>query len=195
MSEFQYYQFQTIDRRLTKDDREYLQTKSSRVQLETHGARFVYAYGDFRGDPLETLDRCFDMMLYIANFGARTLAFRFPKDAIDPEIFDPYKIEYAVKVKPTKKSILLELSFYGLDFVTGWIDDREDMLSPLIPLYQDIINGDLSLLYLTWRRIETSEEMERPDGGMQFSAPPTLKKPSPELQAYADFIDLDLESL
>ncbi|MBO9999529.1 MAG: hypothetical protein J7641_11075, partial [Cyanobacteria bacterium SID2] len=126
MSEFQYYQFQSIDRRLTKEDREYLKTKSSRVKLETHGARFTYSSGDFRGNPLEVLDRCFDMMSYIANFGDRQIAFRFPKNALDLEVLQPYAIPYCIEFKTTQKSTIVNIALSAEDFYGGWIDEKHD---------------------------------------------------------------------
>lgn len=63
MSEYQYYEFQSLDRALTSADQTYLKGLSSRASVTATSASFVYSYGDFRGDPTKVLDRCFDMML------------------------------------------------------------------------------------------------------------------------------------
>ncbi|NJN29268.1 MAG: hypothetical protein HC824_01435 [Synechococcales cyanobacterium RM1_1_8] len=81
MSEYQVYEFQAIDRPLSAEDREYLHSLSSRAQVGATSARYTYSFGDFRHQPEEVLDRCFDMMLYIANFGVRRLVLRLPSPA------------------------------------------------------------------------------------------------------------------
>nr|MCU0553119.1 hypothetical protein [Leptolyngbya sp. Prado105] len=102
MSEYQYYEFQALDRPLSSEDQEYIRTLSSRVEPTATRAKFVYHYGNFRGDPLKVLDRCFDMMMYIANFGVRRLMIRFPKNLIDPTLWKPYCVEGAIELKQTK---------------------------------------------------------------------------------------------
>lgn len=51
MSEYQYYEFQTLDRPLTESEQAFIKNLSSRVQLTPTQAVFTYSYGDFRGDP------------------------------------------------------------------------------------------------------------------------------------------------
>ena len=49
MSEYQYYEFQAIDRPLTKDELEQMRALSSRATISaTHFAN-EYHYGNFRG--------------------------------------------------------------------------------------------------------------------------------------------------
>jgi hypothetical protein len=62
MSEYQYYEFQTIDRPLIKAEQQAVSLLSSRVQLSSTRAIFTYSYGDFRGDPKELLVQYFDAM-------------------------------------------------------------------------------------------------------------------------------------
>jgi hypothetical protein len=81
MSEYQLYEFLALDRPLSAEDLAYVRTLSSRVQPTPSQATFTYAYGDFPGDPLKLLAKHYDMMLYLANWGTKQLAFRFPKAA------------------------------------------------------------------------------------------------------------------
>lgn len=71
MSEYQYYEFQAVDRSLTDAEREEISALSSRVNLSPWRAVFTYSYGDFRGDPEKLLAKSFDAMLYLANWGSR----------------------------------------------------------------------------------------------------------------------------
>jgi hypothetical protein len=96
MSEHQYYEFQSLDQPLSSADQTYLRGLSSRVSLTATSASFVYNYGDFHGDPEKVLDRCFDLMLYVANFGTRQLMFHFPKKLIDPAVFEPYCVRHCI---------------------------------------------------------------------------------------------------
>jgi len=48
MSEYQYYEFQSIDRVLTEKEMNEISMMSSRVELNPHRAVFVYNYGDYR---------------------------------------------------------------------------------------------------------------------------------------------------
>jgi hypothetical protein len=67
MSEYQYYEFQTIDRPLTAKEQAEIKELSSRVQLTPNRAIFLYNYGDFRGDPEKVLTQYFD----VTRFGVR----------------------------------------------------------------------------------------------------------------------------
>ena len=62
MSEYQYYEFQAIDRLLT--DTEFVAVKklSSRGNVSRNKAIFVYNYSDFRYEPVEILTDYFDMI-------------------------------------------------------------------------------------------------------------------------------------
>ena len=75
MSEYQYYEFLALDKPLTATEKLFIESLSSRVKITSNQAIFVYNYGDFRGNPQEVLDKCFDMMLYMANWGSRQLMY------------------------------------------------------------------------------------------------------------------------
>ena len=68
MSEFQLYRFKTIDRQLTKDEQEEVRSWSSRAQVNSTSATFVYHYGDFRKNEEKAVEDYFDAMLYVSNF-------------------------------------------------------------------------------------------------------------------------------
>lgn len=79
MSEYQYYAFQAVDRPLTEREMRVLRAASSRANITpTHFTNF-YTFGDFKGDVAVWKERYFDAFLYLANWGARELMFRFPK--------------------------------------------------------------------------------------------------------------------
>ena len=85
MSEYQYYEFQALDRPLTRKDMDELRRYSSRAQITPSSFVNVYDYGDFRGDPEELVEKYFDAFLYLANWGTRWLMLRMPRKLLDPK--------------------------------------------------------------------------------------------------------------
>jgi len=79
MSEYQYYEFQTIDRLLTEKEQREVNELSSHIDVTSSRAVVTYNWGDFKHDPREVVARYFDAFLYTANWGTRRLIFRFPK--------------------------------------------------------------------------------------------------------------------
>lgn len=190
MSEYQYHEFQALDRTLSKADRSYLQGLSSRAELTATNARFVYNYGDFRGDPLEVLDRCFDSMLYIANFGVRRLTFRLPKELVDPAQFEPYSMSYCITVKTSERSTIIDIDLSAEDYF-DWIEG-EGWLASLAELRDDLLQGDLRLLYLAWLRAgSTDNAADTPENLFEPLVPSGLKQLSPALEAFAEMFAID----
>jgi hypothetical protein len=81
MSEYQYYEFQAIDRPLSEADRQALRDLSTRARITATSFTNSYEWGDFKGDPAKLMERWFDLHLYLANWGSRRLMIRLPKRA------------------------------------------------------------------------------------------------------------------
>ena len=73
MSEYQYYEFQAIDRPLSSADRQALRALSSRARITPTSFTNSYEWGDFGGNPDKLMERWFDLHLYWANWGSRRL--------------------------------------------------------------------------------------------------------------------------
>ena len=67
MSEYQYYEFQAIDRPLGADEREQLRAISSRARITATSFVNSYDFGNLKADPLKLLERYFDLFCYVAN--------------------------------------------------------------------------------------------------------------------------------
>lgn len=191
MSEYQYYEFQTIDRPLTAEQQAAMRKLSSRVALTTTSAAFNYSYGDFRGNPLQVLEKHFDAMLYIANWGSRQLAFRFPSQMIQSERFEPYMLsddDYpeAMTLQVTSAYTILNIDF-DEEEGDGWIEG-DGMLDPLIPIREELLRGDLRALYLIW--LKTAEWGED-DEIVEPPVPPGLGELSPAQQALCEFFGIN----
>lgn len=190
MSEYQYYEFQTIDRPLTKAEQQAVSLLSSRVQLSSTKAIFTYSHGDFRGDPKDLLIQYFDAMFYMANWGTLQLMFRFPKGLIDVERMQKYCIEDLIAVSEINNFVILEISMED-DEGFEWIEG-EGNLSSLIGLRQEILQGDYRLLYLAWlKAISYLDIDELNEEELEPPVPPGLGKLSSSLEAFIDAFELN----
>lgn len=148
MSEYQYYEFQAIDRPLTERQIRELRRYSTRASITS--TRFVnhYEWGDFKGDPSAWIAKYFDAFLYVANWGTRELMLRFPRRVLDLATAK----HYCVGAASAKSSG----DFVILDFLSDdepgddWDDDGTGWMSALIPLRAEIARGDHRGLYLAW---------------------------------------------
>jgi hypothetical protein len=195
VSEYQYYEFQAVDRPLTLVEQEEVASLSSRVEPHPWRAAFVYNYSDFPADEKEVLARYYDAMLYAANWGSRQLMFRFPKGLVDPDQIQPYEME---TIDEPYGVVELEMmgAFAILNIHTrereaaGWLELEEgNLLGTLIQLRQDILDGDYRVLYLAWLKGMTLEEIGHLE--TEPSVPPGLNTLTPALLAFMEFVRLD----
>ena len=189
--EYQYYEFQAIDRPLTNAEQAYVQSLSSRVRPTATNAVFTYSYADFRGNPLSVLEKCFDAMLYMANWGSYQLAFRFPKSAVNIPALEAYCIDNIIEVSTAAEYVILNIEIHEEEG-GGWIEESNNWLSALIPLRQAILQGDLRVLYLAWLQaaavsVHLGEDVQEPP------VPPNLQKFSAPLQSFVDWVEMDMD--
>jgi hypothetical protein len=191
MSKYQYYEFQAIDRPLTKNEQDEIRKLSSRVQLTPNQAIFLYNYGNIRGDPEKVLTQYFDMMFYIANWGSWQLIFRFPKAIANPNWFQPYNLPDVVTVSTTSQYIILNIQINEEEGMSGWIEG-EGWMPRLLPLRDELLNGDLRLLYLVWLRTAPYlAENTLEDDPVEPPIPLNLDKLSESLQAFIELVELN----
>src|SRR5919201_5020257 len=92
MSEYQYYEFQAIDRPLDERAMAELRGITSRAEITPTSLVNVYHFGDFKGDPDRLMDKYFDAFLYVANWGTRRLMLRLPRGSLDLAAVKPYTV-------------------------------------------------------------------------------------------------------
>ncbi len=160
MSEYQYYEFRSIDRPLTEKEQNEIGSWSSRTNPSPTGAVFVYNYGDFRKDVKKVVEKYFDAMFYIAIWGTKRLMFKFPVDLIDPNTIEQYCTHNEISIYRSGGYVLLDL-YFSEEEVCGWVEG-EGWLSSLISLRNDILRGDYRCLYLAWL-FAVSSKKERKD--------------------------------
>lgn len=189
MSEYQYYEFQTIDRLLTESEQAAVEELSSHIDVTASRAVVTYSYGDFRHDPKQVLSRYFDACLYLANWGTRRLMFRFPQGLIDLIDVEPYFREGTIEFTKLGTHQILEIELNEEEGF-GWVE-AEGVLSGLIQLRNDILEGDYRSLYLAWLKAVTLDDPEAAANEQEPPVPAGLQKLTPALQRLAQFFDID----
>ncbi|MBI5714470.1 MAG: hypothetical protein HZC38_13765 [Chloroflexi bacterium] len=59
MSEYQYYEWQTLDRPLTEEEQDAVNGLSSHIDVSSTNAVVTYEWSDFKHDPLKVLAKYF----------------------------------------------------------------------------------------------------------------------------------------
>jgi hypothetical protein len=188
MSEYQYYEFQAIDRPLTPKQMTELRTFSTRARITATSFTNEYHWGSFKGDPDRWMERYFDAYLYFANWGTQHLMLRLPARLAPLEVVEPYcdgrSLSYRCKGEYVILSFLSESEDYD------WEEDG-NKLSTLTPLRTDLLRGDYRSLYLGWLLAIETGEVE--DAALEPPVPQGLKDLSGSLQGLADFLRIDCD--
>src|SRR5436189_1734400 len=149
MSEYQYYEFQAVDRPLTEREKREVRAYSSRATITS--TRFVnhYNWGDFKGNPSAWIEKYFDAFLYLANWGTHRLMLRVPARALDLKTARLYCTGESASARAKRGFTILE--FYSDDEErSDWDDDGSGWLSSLLPVRADVAAGDYRALSLAW---------------------------------------------
>lgn len=116
MSEYQYYNFQAIDRQLSA--------------AEITPVSFVneYNWGDLKANPRDLMEKFFDVHVYLANWGSAVLMLRLPKEALDEQTLKVFAIDGYFEAEPLAEHWLLTWSLGDWveyleveDEVSGWM--------------------------------------------------------------------------
>lgn len=189
MSEYQYYEWQTIGRQLSDREMNAVSKLSSHIEVTPIQAVVTYSWGDFKHEPLDVLERYFDAMLYATNWGTRQLAFRLPKPLIDRRYLEPYGIPEAVALIDKHDNLLLNIDL-AEEEGDGWVEE-EGRLSLLSPLREDILRGDNRLLYLAWLKGMALEGIGQAGNTREPPIPAGLHDLTTALEQFIDFFELN----
>jgi len=200
MSEFQYYEFYSIDRPLSSKDKKEIGTWSSRTIPSSRKAIFTYSYGGFPKDENSVLLKYFDAFFYISNWGTKRLMFKFPKELVDFKALKQYQIEVlndyenGMKVYKKKKHVVIEIYFTEEEGV-GWLEEEQSWLENLISLRNEILREDYRSLFLIWfhaiKMKHDYEELKPNFAISQDFIPNNLKNLSSGLKTLIDFFEID----
>lgn len=186
MSEYQYYEFQAVDRPLSQKELEHLRELSSRAHITPHSFVNTYNWGDFKGRPERLMETCFDAFVYVANWGTRQLMFRLPSQLLDRGRVSEYLRGNSLKAWERNEFFILE--FLSREEGSDWVEG-EGWMASLLPLRADLIRGDLRCLYLGWLGVVESREIA--DDEPEPPVPLGLQTLSGSLESLAKFLRID----
>lgn len=189
MSEYQYYEFQALDRPL--DDREQRELRAISSRATVSSTRFAnsYNYGDLKANPADLVARYFDAHLYLANWGTRALTLRFPKRVLDLETAKVYCRGGAATTRATRDHVIVD--FRSEEEASEWVEDDEGPghFAALLPLRAEVAVGDYRALYLAWLLCAQSGDFD--DADEEPPCPQGLRTLSAPLEAMIEFLRVD----
>jgi len=187
MSEYQYYEFRTDGKVLDEAARKELRQLSSRAIVTSTQAIYTYSYSDFGYDCKEIIADYFDIMLYLSNFGTRQLMIRLPIDLIEQSKIESYCIPGVIGYSTHANSLILDLCICDEES-GGWIEG-DGILDELIPIRQELLNGDFRALYLAWL---AAAQFYCLDDDVEPPIPNNLNNLSPSLNALISYFELNV---
>ncbi|WP_406169269.1 hypothetical protein [Streptomyces sp. NBC_00996] len=198
MSEYQYYEFQALDRPLSDEEQEQLRAISSRARITATSFTNTYNWGDLSGNPRRMVERCFDAHLYVTNWGTHRLMFRLPKQTLALPTVKPYCLDHHIEAWTTRTHLLLEMT--SEDESGDWVEGADDSLAALIGVRDELATGDLRPLYLAWLSALAARELEDDDEEEYQTCPePPVPAGLADLtapqRALADFLRVDADLL
>jgi len=191
MSEYQYYEFQAIDRPLTAHELGELRAHSTRAHITSTSFTNDYAWGSFKGDEDAWMEKYFDACLYLANWGTHILQFRLPSSLLGLDTAGPYCLGEGASAR--EKAGKLVLRFVSED------DSGEDevegsgRLASMITVREGLLRGDRRALYLGWLLLAQGGELD--DDELEPPVPPGLSTLDAALANMSEFLRLDPDLL
>ena len=187
MSEYQYYEFQAIDRPLTEKEMGKLRSYSTRARITPTSFVNDYSWGRFKGDEGAWMEKYFDAFLYLANWGTYVFKLRLPSCLLDLKTARLYCSGEGAFANEKNGKVIL--TFVSEDEEGGEWVEGEGRLSSLIAVRSEIARGDLRCLYLGWLLCVQNRELDEED--VEPPVPPGLGQPSASLESMVDFLRID----
>ncbi len=192
MSEYQYYEFQALDRPLDNKAQAALRKITSRAEITATSLINVYHFGDFKGDPKRLMEQYFDAFLYLANWGSRWIMLRLPLAGLSLAEVKPYCREDDFSAWQTAEHVILSYHFRDEGGDHDFDTEGPGCLTPIIPLREELLRGDRRPLYLGWLlAVEQAYLDEGEEEAFEPPVPPGLGSLSGPQQALVEFLRID----
>lgn len=140
MSQYEYYEFQAVDRRLTEADMQALRACSSRAVITSSSFTNEYHFGSFKGDTDRWMEKYFDAHLYNSHWGTRVLMLRWPATVLSLSSVTPYCGRHALSAREKAGHVILEFVWHDEDY-KHWVQHHQE-LSALLPLRDQLAQGE-----------------------------------------------------
>ena len=192
VSEYQYYEFVSVDEPLSEKQQQELRAVSTRGRISSSSFVNDYQWGDLKADPRRWMEKHFDAHLYLTNWGTHRIALRLPKAALDPATVARYCVGDAAESWTTRTHVIVDLHSEDEEGVEDWVDP-EGRLAAIIPIRTELTAGDLRPMYLAWLLAVQNRELD--ENEPEPPVPAGLDKLSGPQAALADFLRLDADLL
>ena len=198
MSEYQYYEFQAVDRPLSHEETAELGEISTRAEITTRSFTNTYNYGNFRGDPNKMMEDYFDAHVYVTNWGSYHFMLRLPSGTIDETMLGNYTVDQdfydcdSEFVHWTTEQHTIIAWYRNDEAGEGWMEG-EEWMPQLLPIRSELEKGDYRSLYLGWLAAVDPELVD--EDTIEPPVPPGLKSLTAAQQALAEFLDIDEDLL
>jgi hypothetical protein len=169
-----------------------MREQSSRADVTAWSFDNEYHFGSFRGNAPEMLRRGYDFHLHYANYGIRKLMIRLPNGLPDAMAAESYFIKGGIELDEDKKGPGGILSIQPF-LEPGDLDEPENLdglTDRLLPLREEILNGDLRPLYLAHLAV-ASDGNHDPEEEKDGPVPAGLDKLTKPQRALAEFYGLN----
>ena len=190
MSEYQYYEFQAIDRPLTQKEMTFIRGYSTRATITPTSFVNHYEWGNFKGNEDTWVDRFFDAFLYTTNWGTNILKLRVPSKRLPLATVRAFCGGDVVAARGRLGNTIITLA--SNDETGDW-DGEHLTLGSMISIRNELARGDLRALYLGWLSAVQNEEVH--EDAVEPPVPAGLGKLDASLTALIAFLRIDQDLL
>lgn len=189
MSEYQYYEFLAIDEPLNRRAQSEVRTYSTRATITATSFMNEYHWGDFRGDPWKFLEKYFDVMVYVADWGTRRLAMSLPVSSVDVAGLRNFEADDCVIVATRGQKVIVDLIATNEDYDWDMTAAPQSCMASLATLRTELQLGDMRGMYLAWLRAVTQFAVG--DDDVSPPTPAGLHDLTAAQEALVEFLDID----
>ncbi|MCA9011391.1 MAG: hypothetical protein KDB01_16680, partial [Planctomycetaceae bacterium] len=193
MSEYQYIEFQAVDRPLNDKQLAFAQRQSSRAEVSRRSLTVEYHYSDFRGDVNGLLRNGFDVFLHYANYGVREIRWRLPGGltfgkAVWSKFVDDERLKWS-KDAAGKGGILMLRPYHEPgEIEEAW--EFDEYVDAAVQIRASLIAGDLRGLYLLWL-CAADDDYNDPDSTIEPPVPHGMAELPGQSEHLLTFFGLD----
>jgi hypothetical protein len=185
MSYFESYLFQKRTGQLTQNQKNAVQSLSSRAEVSSTDAYFEYNYGSFSGDPLDILARYFDALrFYIPHYGGR-LAYRFDPRFVDVKKLQSFEVKNHITVSEIRDSIVIDINLCNDGDYHETETEFYEKDNLFAKFHDDTLNRDYRWLEILW--CFAMNQQHHPDHSQSIRPTLTHQKMSPRHHLLTDF--------
>lgn len=187
MSEYQYFEFQAIDRPLSKSAMAELRSYSTRARITPTSFVNDYSWGNFKGNADVWMEKYFDAFLYFANWGTRILKLRLAESVLSAKTARLYAAGESAAVRVKNGNLIFTFQSENEDGEDSI--ESEGWLASIISVRAELGLGDLRALYLGWLLCAQSGELDPSE--LSPPVPVGLTKLSASQTSLGEFLRID----